>query len=176
MSLDNKMYTFKCSKCNLISLKKKSFFNPKISRWIYTDINKKRLYGSVCHLCKMKMQVSYARRIGRNSHINDVSCQSIKTGRDNEKKVVNYLNGFGFDVELNSKNTGPDLIVYTTVGNFKIEVKTAYSAPAGYLTGKIKGERLKDDITAIVLPDDNISFNLVKNYKRYHPFRNKKTL
>lgn len=131
------------------------YINPAGDRW----------KDDACYLCMRERDRKYHKSSMRENSTRPMTIKAVKS----ENLAAEKFRSLGFRVEKTELH-GPDLIC--TIGEFiwTVEVKPAEQVTAGgkvmngWRTSRVYENRQKDDLVAIVLPNDRVYIDSMKNH------------
>ncbi len=124
----------------------------------------KRIIGRICHDCRRKRM-----RIYKGHEHRDVS-KNLQTviAVTSERTAEERFKRLGFEVQR-TQNTGPDLICKIADLTWLVEVKRAFQyykvgRKGSWRTRVVHPLRTKDDLIAIVLPNNYVYIDSMQNH------------
>lgn len=143
-----------CRRCNIEKPRIKGRFLCRSQGYQYLDGNGKRWFRTLCYECGTHERRLDSRHHG-HKHVDDLVDCPTAVGRSAERKAAHFFTTQGYNVELNNKVKGPDLIITKGTTSYFVEVKAAYkhTTGTGFNVGTIRKARRTDDLVAIVFPN-----------------------
>lgn len=158
-----KKQTQKCASCNIVKNKDiYKIITTKKTVYRYQDEFGKRWNGKRCQPCYEEHRRLSGHIKGTKKPRSMCEYVTIKKAYYTENLVKLFLESAGLKVK-HTIGSGPDIIVNDDA-TINIEVKSAIKFDKYYKISKIKKNRENDDIMAIVLPDESIHFEPMKNW------------
>ncbi len=151
-----------CTRCKKVQkVKKIKTYSYKKSGNIdvFVGDNDRKIYGGICYEC-----ASYTsrKRLGHSLRIESKKPQVVAAVAA-ENKAAQYFRSLGFNVKQ-TEFYGPDLICTLGVITLTVEVKRAAYQSRRWRIACVKPKRINDDLIAIVLQNDKIHIELMKDH------------
>lgn len=160
-----------CSKCKItraVCFIKKDNDGAKI----YTQTGQKndlgllkRTVGLICHDCRRKRMRVYKNETHRDLSKRKQTLIAVAS----EKIAEERFSKLGFSVKR-TDSFGPDLICKIGNWTYMVEVKRAFKHNLNknsWRTQKVSDNRIKDDLIAVVLPNDYVYIDSMENHLRH---------
>lgn len=154
-----------CSNCNRqdeVTFLRTYDYGKGGSVHVYLDSSGRRIYNGVCLACKRSVM-----RKNRGHSARNVSKKpSVVIAVQAERAAQRHFEKLGFEVERVDA-IGPDLICRMGKFEWTVEVKRACRDSRAWRTRSVRPSRIKDDLVAIVAPNDRVYIDSMENHLRH---------
>lgn len=164
-SRDFKLPHSSLSKCSACGIEKMRIRSHRDKRWIFKDEKGGQWDAKVCNKCSRKRTIEHGHRKYGSVYRTELTDHISKKAVGAELRVKKIFEDMGFKVD-HTNGQGPDLIIHMPYGEITVEVKsvTVSKIDNSAMVSKVQKNRLKDDYVAIVLPNNKVMIQPMKEH------------
>lgn len=129
---------------------------------IYRDYRGRYWNGNHCHSCSLsrsRKRMGFGKRGSNNSPKTTATSEAVRC----EKIAAKFFESLGFKVEI-GHGAGPDLFCDLGPWTYTVEVKKVNKNVSRWRVGRVTPARKKDDLVAMVMPNDRVYIDSMKNH------------